>query len=216
MQRRMAYFHLRDWLPICLRERKHHLPDDRIYGSGACVGHTDRASAFGQDWIIFPTRRRRSYSSHKRTPLILQLYYLFYVLPLIGIRLNPVPTALIGLGSAMAASSARSIAPGSSDPHLAVGGGGGVGSSPVDHALSHHLSPGVSHRDPANRNYFIALFKDTALVSTIFRSRAHVQRQAHRFVKFDISRSSRCRNYLPEICYPSALACDGWNGRWRG
>ncbi|PZQ83788.1 MAG: amino acid ABC transporter permease [Ancylobacter novellus] len=104
----------------------------------------------------------------RATPLILQLIYIYYVLPSAGIRLEPVTAAIIGLTvnySAFMSEVYRS-------------GIQAVPKSQYEAAQSLGLSPTITFVKiifpqafrtvlPALGNYLIALFKDTALASVV-------------------------------------------------
>jgi amine acid ABC transporter, permease protein, 3-TM region, His/Glu/Gln/Arg/opine family len=102
------------------------------------------------------------------TPLIVQLFYLFFVLPQVGIRLDPVPTGIIGLGINYSAYLSEVYRAGI----VAVDRG------QWEAAAALGLPSGATYRRiilpqairiviPPIGNMFIGLFKDTALVSTI-------------------------------------------------
>lgn len=104
----------------------------------------------------------------RATPLILQLIYIYYVLPSAGIRLEPVSAAIIGLTinySAFMSEVYRS-------------GIQAVPKSQYEAARSLGLRPSITFVKvvfpqafrivvPALGNYLIALFKDTALASVV-------------------------------------------------
>lgn len=104
----------------------------------------------------------------RATPLILQLIYIYYVLPSAGIRLEPVSAAIIGLTinySAFMSEVYRS-------------GIQAVPKSQYEAARSLGLRPSITFIKvvfpqafrivvPALGNYLIALFKDTALASVV-------------------------------------------------
>ena len=102
------------------------------------------------------------------TPLLLQLFFIYYGLPAIGITLSPIPAALIGLGlnySAYLAEIIRSgilsIDQGQMEAAEAIG-------MSYWQAMRRVIIP-QTYRVilPPVGNEFIALIKDTALVSTI-------------------------------------------------
>ena len=104
----------------------------------------------------------------RATPLILQLIYIYYVLPSVGIRLEPFSAAIIGLTlnytaymSEVYRSGIAAVARGQSEAAMSLG-----------------LRPSLTFRKiilpqafrivlPALGNYLIALFKDTALASVV-------------------------------------------------
>jgi polar amino acid transport system permease protein len=102
------------------------------------------------------------------TPLLLQLYYLFYVLPLIGIRLDPIPTAIIGLGISNACFLSEVYRAGIAAIHSSQWEAAAALGLPRAITLWKIILPqAIRIVLPPIGNYFIALFKDTALVSTI-------------------------------------------------
>ena len=102
------------------------------------------------------------------SPLLLQLFYIYYVLPTFGLRLTPISAGLLGLGINYAAYLSEVFRAG-----IAA-----VGSGQHEAAKSLGMSSGQAMRYiilpqawriviPPTGNYFVSLFKDTALVSTI-------------------------------------------------
>ncbi len=105
---------------------------------------------------------------YRGTPLLIQLYILYYGLPNIGISLNPLSAAIIGLGMNYAAYEAE----------LYRGGINSVSKGQMEAALSLGMTQGLALRRiilpqafrvalPGITNDFIALFKDSSLVSVI-------------------------------------------------
>lgn len=104
----------------------------------------------------------------RATPLLLQLIYLYFVLPAFGIRLDPFVAAVVGLSlnysaylSEVYRSGIQAIPRGQLDAAAALG-----------------MSPSLSMRRivlpqairiviPTLGNYFVALFKDTSLASAL-------------------------------------------------
>lgn len=102
------------------------------------------------------------------TPLLLQIYYIFFVLPVVGIRLDAIPAAVIGLGFNYAAylsevyrAGLEAVGKGQREAAQALGM-----SFPVMMRLV-VLPQAIRIIIPPLGNHFIGLFKDTALVSTI-------------------------------------------------
>lgn len=102
------------------------------------------------------------------TPLLVQLVYIFFVLPSIGVNINPVPAGILGLGINYAAylsevfrSAILAVETGQTEAALSLG------YTPVK-ALWRVVIPQsfVVSLGPVG-NYFIAMFKDTALTSVI-------------------------------------------------
>lgn len=102
------------------------------------------------------------------TPLLIQLYLIFYGLPNIGIRLTPLAAAIIGLGLNYAAYEAenyragiQSIPKGQMEAALSLG-------MARSQALRYVIVPQAMRLViPPVTNDFIALFKDSSIVSVI-------------------------------------------------
>jgi len=105
---------------------------------------------------------------YRGTPLLIQLYILYYGLPNVGITLSPPAAAFIGLGMCYAAYEAE----------LYRAGIGAVQKGQSEAALSLGMSRNQALRwvvlpqamriaTPGITNDFIALFKDSSLVSVI-------------------------------------------------
>ena len=101
-------------------------------------------------------------------PLLVFLYYIFFVLPFIGVRLDPIPTAIIGLGVSYGAYLSEvyragivAIDKGQWEAAWALGLPGLI-------TLRHIILPqAIRIVIPPIGNMFIGLFKDTALVSIV-------------------------------------------------
>jgi polar amino acid transport system substrate-binding protein len=102
------------------------------------------------------------------TPLLIQLYLIFYGLPNIGIRLSPIVAAVVGLGLNYAAYEAenyragiQSIARGQMEAALSLG-------MTRAQSLRYVIVPQALRLViPPVTNDFIALFKDSSIVSVI-------------------------------------------------
>ncbi len=102
------------------------------------------------------------------TPLILQLFFLYFVGPYIGISLDAIPAGIIGLSlnysayiSEVFRSAIKAISKGQSEAATALG---------LSKILSFRLviwPQALRIALPGLGNYFIAMFKDTALLSII-------------------------------------------------
>ncbi|MBZ0155831.1 MAG: ABC transporter substrate-binding protein/permease [Alphaproteobacteria bacterium] len=105
---------------------------------------------------------------YRGTPLLIQLFILYYGLPNIGISLNPLTAAILGLGMNYAAYEAeiyragiQAVPKGQMEAALSLGMGRAL-------ALRRVVLPqGFKIALPAITNDFIALFKDSSLVSII-------------------------------------------------
>lgn len=117
-------------------------------------------------WIRWPADAYVEFI--RATPLILQLVYIYYVLPSAGLRLAPLPAAIIGLTMNYAAYMSEVYRSGIE----------AVPRSQREAAASLGLRPLATFRKvvfpqafrivlPALGNYLIALFKDTALASVV-------------------------------------------------
>lgn len=105
---------------------------------------------------------------YRGTPLLVQLYLLYYGLPNIGITLSPLAAAFLGLGMCYAAYEAelyragiQSVQKGQSEAALSLG-------MSQNQALQWVVLPqALRTATPGITNDFIALFKDSSLVSVI-------------------------------------------------
>lgn len=102
------------------------------------------------------------------TPLLLQLFFIYYGLPSMGITLKPLSAALIGLGVNYSAYLAEIIRAGiESIPRGQMEAAKALGMT-YGQAMRRVVVPQTYKRlVPPIANEFIALIKDTALVSTI-------------------------------------------------
>ena len=102
------------------------------------------------------------------SPLLLQLFYIYYVFPLAGLRLTPIEAGLLGLGINYGAYLSEVFRAGIE----AVSKGqweaaGALGLSRWRTMRLVVLPQAIRIVIPPVGNYFVSLFKDTALVSTI-------------------------------------------------
>jgi polar amino acid transport system substrate-binding protein len=105
---------------------------------------------------------------YRGTPLLIQLFILYYGLPNIGIALSPLGAAIIGLGMNYAAYEAEvyrggieAVPKGQMEAALSLG-------MPSSLAFRRVLLPQAFRISlPAVTNDFIALFKDSSIVSVI-------------------------------------------------
>jgi polar amino acid transport system permease protein len=104
----------------------------------------------------------------RATPLLLQLTYIYYVLPGIGIRLDAVTSAILGLSlnytaymSEVYRGAIKAVARSQWDAAASIG------MRPATAFLRIILPQAVRIATPTLGNYFISLFKDTALVSVV-------------------------------------------------
>lgn len=144
----------------------------------------------------------------RATPLILQLIYIYYVLPAAGIRLNPISAAIIGLSLHYSA-------------YLSEVFRGGIQSIPKgqsEAAFSLGLSRWLAFRKivlpqatravlPTLANYLISLFKDTSLASVVTVQELMFSGQiiaARNFQYFTVYTVTAILYF--SVCYPSGLA----------
>jgi polar amino acid transport system permease protein len=104
----------------------------------------------------------------RATPLLLQLTYIYYVFPSIGIRLDAVTSAILGLSlnytaymSEVYRGAIKSV------PRSQWDAAASIGMRPAIGFLRIILPQAVRIATPTLGNYFISLFKDTALVSVV-------------------------------------------------
>jgi ectoine/hydroxyectoine ABC transporter permease protein EhuD len=102
------------------------------------------------------------------TPLLLQLFYLYYVLPEVGVELSPFTAGVLGLSLNYAAflsevyrATIHAVDPGQREAAAALGMDRGSTFRRVVFPQAMRIAI------PPLGNYFIQMFKDTALVSTI-------------------------------------------------
>lgn len=104
----------------------------------------------------------------RSTPLLVQLYFLFYVMPELGIKFSPFTTGALALGlhyatycSEVYRAGIESVARGQWEAARALNFGA------VDLWLHVILPQAIARVVPALGNYLIAMFKDTPLLSAI-------------------------------------------------
>ena len=102
------------------------------------------------------------------TPLLIQLFMIYYGLPEIGIKLNPFLAGVLGLGLNYAASEAENYRAGiQAIPHGQMEAAQALGMSRRQ-ALQHVILPQALRLViPPVTNDFIAMFKDSSIVSVI-------------------------------------------------
>jgi polar amino acid transport system permease protein len=104
----------------------------------------------------------------RATPLLLQLTYIYYVLPGIGIRLDAITSAVLGLSlnytaymSEVYRGAIKAV------PRSQWDAAASIGMRPAIAFLRIILPQAMRIATPTLGNYFISLFKDTALVSVV-------------------------------------------------
>ncbi|MBX4892134.1 ectoine/hydroxyectoine ABC transporter permease subunit EhuD [Rhizobium bangladeshense] len=102
------------------------------------------------------------------TPLLVQLYFIFYVLPDIGIRLSPLTAGVIGIGIHYATYTAEVYRAGIENVSRGQWEAAKATNLTTRQAWIHVILPqAISPMIPALANYFIAMFKETPLLSAI-------------------------------------------------
>ncbi len=102
------------------------------------------------------------------TPLLVQLYFIFYVLPDIGIRLSPLTAGVIGLGIHYGTYAAEVYRAGIDNVPSGQWEAARATNLSVRQAWIHIVLPqAIPPMIPALANYFIAMFKETPLLSAI-------------------------------------------------
>ena len=104
----------------------------------------------------------------RSTPLLVQLYFLFYVLPGAGVTLSPFATGALALGLHYAAYCSEVYRAGiESVPLGQWEAAGALNFSRRDTLVRIILPQAVARVVPALGNYLVAMFKDTPLLSAI-------------------------------------------------
>jgi len=104
----------------------------------------------------------------RSTPLLVQLYFAFYVLPVTGIRFSPLVTGVLGLGLHYSAYLAEVYRAGiDAVPRGQWEAAQVLGLSPRRTFLSIVLPQALPPMVPVLGNYLVAMFKDTPLLSAI-------------------------------------------------
>jgi len=104
----------------------------------------------------------------RSTPLLVQMYFLFYVLPQSGVRMSPLATGILALGVHYAAYCAEVYRAGiESVPRGQLEAATALNMSPWRTAVGVVLPQAIPPVVPALGNYLVAMFKDTPLLSAI-------------------------------------------------
>ncbi|HSJ34809.1 MAG TPA: ectoine/hydroxyectoine ABC transporter permease subunit EhuD [Acidimicrobiia bacterium] len=119
-----------------------------------------------QKWIAWPFRAVIEFI--RSTPLLIQLFFLYYALPEVGVVLDPMPALVFGLGlhygtycSEAYRAGIDDVARGQWEASTALNLG------TVTTWASVILPQAIPTSIPALGNYFVAMFKDAPLGSTI-------------------------------------------------
>lgn len=134
------------------------------------------AVVLGLLWALLRRARRRliavttawSVEFIRSTPLLVQIYFLFFILPDFGIRLSPLTTGILALGlhysaytSEVYRAGIESVPNGQWEAALALN------MSPTHMWLAVILPQAVPPVIPALGNYLVAMFKDTPMLAAI-------------------------------------------------
>ena len=104
----------------------------------------------------------------RSTPLLVQIYFLFYVLPQTGVTLSPMTTGVLALGIHYAAYCAEVYRAGiESIPKGQYEAATALNLSPARTTFAVILPQAIPPVVPALGNYLVAMFKDTPLLSAI-------------------------------------------------
>lgn len=102
------------------------------------------------------------------TPLLVQLYFLFYVLPELGVLLSPLAAGVIGLGLHYATYTAEVFRAGiDNTPRGQWEAAKACNLTPYQTWRHVILPQAIPPMIPALANYFVAMFKETPLLSAI-------------------------------------------------
>lgn len=104
----------------------------------------------------------------RSTPLLVQMYFLFYVLPLTGVQMSPLATGIVALGVHYATYCAEVYRAGiEAVPRGQLEAARALNMSPWRTAVGVVLPQAIPPVVPALGNYLVAMFKDTPLLSAI-------------------------------------------------
>ncbi|WP_238926321.1 ectoine/hydroxyectoine ABC transporter permease subunit EhuD [Achromobacter xylosoxidans] len=104
----------------------------------------------------------------RSTPLLVQMYFLFYVLPLTGAQMSPLATGIVALGLHYATYCAEVYRAGiEAVPRGQLEAARALNMSPWRTAVGVVLPQAIPPVVPALGNYLVAMFKDTPLLSAI-------------------------------------------------
>ncbi|WP_241083637.1 ectoine/hydroxyectoine ABC transporter permease subunit EhuD [Achromobacter xylosoxidans] len=104
----------------------------------------------------------------RSTPLLVQMYFLFYVLPLTGMQMSPLATGIVALGLHYATYCAEVYRAGiEAVPRGQLEAARALNMSPWRTAVGVVLPQAIPPVVPALGNYLVAMFKDTPLLSAI-------------------------------------------------
>ena len=141
------------------------------------------------------------------TPVLLQLFYLYYVLPFVGIKLPPWPAGVIGMSAAYSAylseiyrAGIEAVDRGQTEAAMAIG------MSRVQVMRLVILPQAVRIIIPPMGNMFIGLFKDTSLLSILTIRELMFEGQLMAATNFrHITIFTVIAVLYLAVCWPSAL-----------
>lgn len=120
----------------------------------------------GGAWIRWPVAGVAEFV--RRTPLLVQLYVLFYVLPDFGITLSPLAAGVVGLGVHYSAYAAEVYRAGLENVPKGQWEAAKALNYPLPSTFSRVILPqAIPPMIPAMSNYVISMFKETPLLSAI-------------------------------------------------
>ncbi|MBX6322462.1 MAG: amino acid ABC transporter permease [Rhodospirillaceae bacterium] len=154
----------------------------------------------------------------RATPLILQIYWAFYVLPaFLDVRLSAFTTALIGLGLNVSSFNSETFRAGIVSIRRGQWNAGlALGMSPAAVAWSIVLPQAVTRVLPALASTWVSLFKDTSLVSVIAvadLSYAALQVRAETYRILEVLTAMAALYWL--MGYPQAKLVDWMHRRFK-
>jgi polar amino acid transport system permease protein len=133
-----------------------------IVGLLLAVARLDRR----RRWLYWPAQA--FVEVIRGTPLLVQLFYLFFVLPFLGVRMDPITTGIIGLGINYAAYMSEVYRGGIEAIEKGQWEAAHALAMPWPLAMRLVILPQAFRLIiPPMGNYLVSLFKDTALVATI-------------------------------------------------
>jgi polar amino acid transport system permease protein len=102
------------------------------------------------------------------TPLLVQLYFIFYILPDFGVRLAPLVAGVLGLGVHYATYTAETYRAGIDNVSRSQWEAAKACNLKMSQTWRHIILPqGVPPMIPALTNYFVTMFKETPLLSVV-------------------------------------------------
>lgn len=132
-----------------------------VLGLGFALLRRSRSKAVSRPTVVFVEFVRG-------TPLLVQLYFLFYILPDLGITLAPLVAGVIGLGLHYATYTAEVYRAGIENVPRGQWEAAKACNLSVRQTWQHIVLPqAVRPMIPALANYFVAMFKETPLLSAI-------------------------------------------------